>query len=120
MTAEFIQIKGIWRDEPTDVYVGNVRQIRHIRVGEERIHWIICVPMIDERCLIISRNGENKTVLVEDDYGWAWKVMKRCVKANGGAKGLYKDLVRNLEGKSACWYYDVLEKIWCKTKSIFK
>lgn len=121
MMADFLQIQGIYKSVPTGKFVGDVEQMRTERVGEIRTQWCICVPNIDDhnRVMIVSRNGENKTILVESDYEYAWKIMARKVLAIGGAKGLFECLVRGIGQSSADYHFTCLENIWKRTKSIF-
>lgn len=124
MTADFLQVEGIYERIPTGEFVGNVEQLRTERVGEKRTQWTICVPNMDDRVMIISRNGENKTVKVESAPGWCYKVLRSKVLASGGAKGLFRSLVRDLTDNhgnsvSASYMYNCLENIWKHTKSIF-
>lgn len=125
MTADFVQIQGIYESIPTGKFVGDVEQMRTERVGEIRTLWCICVPNMDDRVMIVSRNGKNKTVIVENTYGWCYKILRNKVLASGGAKGLFNTLVRDLsnsDGQSvtASYMYNCLENIWKKTKSIYQ
>lgn len=119
MTADFVQIQGIYESIPTGKFVGDVEQLRKVKVGELRTQWCICVPNMDDRVMIVSRDGKNKTVIVENDHKWAWKIMARKVLANGGAKGLFDCLVRGIGDKHADYHFACLENIWKITKSIF-
>lgn len=124
MTAEFLQVEGIYERIPTGENIGGVDQFLTKRVGEVKTQWTICVPNMDDRTMIVSRNGENKTVIVENAPGWCYKVMRSKVLASGGAKGLFKRLVRDLTDNhgnsvSASYMYNCLENIWKHTKSIF-
>lgn len=124
MTADFLQVEGIYERIPTGENIGGVEQFLTKRVGEVKTQWCICVPNMDDRVMIISRNGENKTVRVESAPGWCYKVMRSKVLASGGAKGLFRSLVRDLTDNhgnsvSASYMYNCLENIWKHTKSIF-
>lgn len=119
MIADFLQVHGIYESIPTGRFVGSVEQMRTERVGEVRTQWSICVPNIDDRVMIVSRNGENKTVIVESDFEWAWKILRDKVLAIGGAKGLFECLVQGIGKSHADYHFTCLENIWKKTKSIF-
>lgn len=89
-----IQRYGVWNKIPLE---GG--QIRHELAGEMVINWTIAIYQDD--FLVISRNGEYKTI----------RVMKTQVKAAGGANGLFAYLDRACSKNSAAFEFIFLQGI---------
>lgn len=78
---------GIYDKVPTGETVGNVRQFKHIKIGEKETKYIY--ELVDDSTLKIN----GKAYAVTDCGQWAIKIMETHVKASGGASGLLKFLM---------------------------